>query len=683
MHRYLHTIKASLHFKKWSRKRFAILLSLGRVVHMGVLCTGYGMIAGTMAVSAQPDSVTVNGEAKLLEEIEVAGYRGAISQTEVARTVALIRHEDFSGGAPSAVFEVLEFLSPVDARQRGPFGVQTDLTLRGGGFDHVMVLINGINANDPQTGHFSADLPVDPEIVERIEVLQGPGTRSLGPGAFSGAVNIVTKKVDKANAGFNLTGGQHGLRRGHLHAGFGTGRMNHMISGGYSASDGYRPNTDFQAGSVYYNSSYKSDEVHIEFQTGYRQKSFGAAGYYSPKFPDQYEENSMWFASIRTVSGSRNRLSNTIYFRTQKDHFRLIRNEPVQYNNYHLNEVWGIQSNLTRHCGPVTLVVGGDFRGENILSNNLGTEMQTPVKVRGADSATYSRHDTRSNVSIFVEGRFRKGRFFASGGVLLNRNTAYARVPVLFPGLDAGFRLADYSKIYVSYASALHVPTFTDLYYKDPVNEGNLNLRPNRMQAVELGFQHKRSVLECHANLFINHATDMIDWLWSFESNRFGASNVKSFLAGGAEAFLAVRNNDSQRLPGPLRSVSFRYQYIHVSKSVSDSLSKYHHLKHKLALTADHRLFWKFFMNWTASYQQRAGHRVEYDPVGAGYIIRENEPVWLIHSTVSLQMKHIQVFAKVTNLLNRSYIEAGSAIQPGRWFAFGISYDTANLTARH
>ena len=48
----------------------------------------------------------------------------------------------------------------VDTRTRGPFGMQTDISLRGAPFEENLVMLNGISINDPKSGHHNMDLPI-------------------------------------------------------------------------------------------------------------------------------------------------------------------------------------------------------------------------------------------------------------------------------------------------------------------------------------------------------------------------------------------------------------------------------------------------------------------------------------------------------------------------------------------
>ena len=59
----------------------------------------------------------------------------------------------------------------------------------------LFIGLNGANLTNPQTGHYNLDLPINLSDIERIEIIQGPASFLYGAGAFSGGINIVTKKI--------------------------------------------------------------------------------------------------------------------------------------------------------------------------------------------------------------------------------------------------------------------------------------------------------------------------------------------------------------------------------------------------------------------------------------------------------------------------------------------------------
>ena len=81
--------------------------------------------------------------------------------------------EEIENAPVQTIEDLLEYAMNVDVRQRGGQGVQADISMRGGTFEQVLVMLNGIKLNDPQTGHHTMDLPVSLEQIERIEVITG------------------------------------------------------------------------------------------------------------------------------------------------------------------------------------------------------------------------------------------------------------------------------------------------------------------------------------------------------------------------------------------------------------------------------------------------------------------------------------------------------------------------------
>ena len=125
-----------------------------------------------------------------LEEVEISADRTQL-YSSLGRIVTTIEKVQIEQAAVRSIDDLLDFVAGIDVRQRGANGVQADLSIRGGSFDQILVLLNGVNITDPQTGHYNLDIPVDIGDVSRVEILQGSSARVLGPNAFSGAINNV------------------------------------------------------------------------------------------------------------------------------------------------------------------------------------------------------------------------------------------------------------------------------------------------------------------------------------------------------------------------------------------------------------------------------------------------------------------------------------------------------------
>ena len=142
--------------------------------------------------------------------------------------VTVLDRADIQQAPVQSINDLLKYAVGVDVRQRGPIGAQADISIRGGTQEQIIILLNGINICDPQTGHNTMDLPVDLSEILRIEVLEGPAGRIYGTSSLVGAVNIVTRSPHPASplgeeqVQLRMEGGSYGYAstRGELEGGF-------------------------------------------------------------------------------------------------------------------------------------------------------------------------------------------------------------------------------------------------------------------------------------------------------------------------------------------------------------------------------------------------------------------------------------------------------------------------------
>ena len=212
MYRHRFNDRQALRFKHFSRRSYALFSCIGREV---LICTlsvatltyakADGISTKSAATAMAADSLG-RQEVKL-DEVLVTGSRAPLTALQSAKIVTVISRDDIQRAEASSINDILKLATGVDVRQRGGFGVQTDISINGGTFDQITILLNGVNMSSPQTGHNAADFPVSLSDIERIEVLEGASARVFGSSAFNGAINIVTRTDKESSVRVSAEGG--------------------------------------------------------------------------------------------------------------------------------------------------------------------------------------------------------------------------------------------------------------------------------------------------------------------------------------------------------------------------------------------------------------------------------------------------------------------------------------------
>ena len=194
--------RAVLVFRQFGNKGYSLFACLGREVVCSVLSVTTLTYASAESISTHPvvtDSAAMTTAREMvLEEVSVTGSRAPLTKSQAARMVTVLDRADIAQAPVQSVNDLLKYAIGVDVRQRGPIGAQTDISIRGGTSEQIILLLNGINICDPQTGHNAMDLPVDLSDIVRIEVIEGPAGRIYGTSSLVGAVNIVTDVRDQS-----------------------------------------------------------------------------------------------------------------------------------------------------------------------------------------------------------------------------------------------------------------------------------------------------------------------------------------------------------------------------------------------------------------------------------------------------------------------------------------------------
>lgn len=671
---------SAVRFKYFNNKSYAAFNSLHKQVNIGVVAIATLTFANPQAVSAQTESVNEKHEYQM-DGVEIIGSRVPLTQSEAARMVTVLDRKTIEHAPVQSINDLLKYATGVDVRQRGSMGIQADISIRGGTFDQITLLLNGINISNPQTGHLAADFPVAWEDIERIEILEGPAARIFGTSAFCGAINIVTSAESRKQIQINAEGGSYGLGGGGLRLSLPHGKSwKNQLSGGYLRSDGATLNSDFETWRTYYQGEASVSSTRLRWQTGYSRKKYGANTFYSALYDNQYEETERYIVSVQADAAiGKLHLAPSAYWNRFIDHYQLVRHTNTG-ENFHRTDVYGTTLNAYFKSILGKTSFGLEVRNEGIFSTALGRPLEESqyIDIPHRSGKQYIKKDSRTNIGYYLEHNILLPKATFSLGVMANKNTAYDDRSHFYPGVDVSYRPAPQWKIFASWNMALRMPTFTDLYYKSPTQEGNLGLRPEETQAVSIGTRYRRPAVSTSLNMFYHRGKNMIDWVMFTPEDVYHSANFKLDNYGiEADATIYFR----ERLDGrfPLERLTLGYAYIHQRRhddiAVYKSNYALEYLRHKFTAGLQHRIWKQLSATWSFRWQDRMGAYLKYtDRNSRNGTLTPYHPYALLDLRVQWNAPRFQVYVEGNNLTNHTYYDLGNIPQPGFWIKVGGSY---------
>lgn len=577
---------------------------------------------------------------ELLDEVIISADRIEIPFSEDSRTITVISSEEIKKSTALTVADLLQQVAGVDIRRRGTYGSQADLYIRGGGFDQTLLLIDGIKVNDAQTGHHTLNLALPLEVIERIEIIKGPAARVYGQNAFTGAVNIVTKKKGPEFVSVGVKGGSYNQLNGELTTNINFENSSHLVHYSRNTSDGYRYNTDYDNQNYFLKSRLNTQKTPVEFLVSFAERKFGANGFYStPAARDQYEETQTSLIGL-TAHFNKNNLNFTprLYWRRNQDEYVFVRQVPSIYRNLHITNKIGAEVNANYTSSLGITGFGVDLAKVYISSNNL------------------SNHN-RFTTTVFLEHRFQflNDRFDVTPGIA---GTYFSDFKFhAFPGVDVGYKISAQWKAYANAGYTYRIPTYTDLYYSDPTTLGNENLDPEEAIAEEIGVKFNTKNVNVNIAFFNRDSKNLIDYVKNIEADPFVATNIRSLNTKGFEAQLDYRF----LFAGFQQNLKTGYTFIDDEvKTLAVNFSRYsiNSLKHQVTASFSTQFLKNLYQTVGYSYSERTA--------GVCYSV--------VDASVRFQLKKLEFSVLANNIFNEEYTETNLVPMPKGNLLFGVKY---------
>ncbi|AFJ03601.1 TonB-dependent receptor, putative [Methylophaga frappieri] len=194
-------------------------------------------LLGLMIGSALSGMANANTE---LDQIVVTATRTPTSLDQIGSAVSVITAEDIQQRQFITLSDALKDLPGMHVVASGNRGSQTSLFIRGSNSNHTLVLVDGIEMNDPSSpngGFDFANFLLDD--VQSIEVVRGSQSVLYGSDAIGGVVHVRTKSGSgKLQARAKAEIGTHSTHHEMLAVSGSVNDFSYALTGGFFESDG-------------------------------------------------------------------------------------------------------------------------------------------------------------------------------------------------------------------------------------------------------------------------------------------------------------------------------------------------------------------------------------------------------------------------------------------------------------
>jgi vitamin B12 transporter len=512
-----------------------MMMHRGRDWHLKLNSLFFSLVTLTVFTSlawGQEDKPRSDEEILEMERLVVTATRTAEELLDVPGHVTVITEEEIRASGASNLAKVLDNKAGVSVSDFGPEGSEKSISLRGSTTSQVLVLIDGVRANNAQNGVVDLSLiPLDN--IERIEIVRGGMSALYGADAVGGVINVITKRQTRKEYTLRIAveNGSY-LPQKHV-KGFGlatssndpdfldlvdtqraTAQLSHDFGpmslnaagsfihaqNAYIFKDGHnenrkRENAELLGGDLWLAARFPMEQGFFDLSGSYLRHRKGIPGTDTLPTPEAEQEDQ--------------RIRTTLHFKTERlftdlltldltTHFtasELSYSDPT-YATDSLHRLYSAGAEIVQEAlflEMVSFVYGGSFGYDTIDS----TDLSDRERIFGGAFV---------EIPLYIGERFtlipaaRYDYYSDFYGALGFR-------------LGSAYRLSDSLSIKASLSRSFRAPTFNDLYWpSDAFAEGNPDLEPETGYNADIGFTLAGERLHWDAFLFARYVRDVILW---------------------------------------------------------------------------------------------------------------------------------------------------------------------------
>ena len=601
-----------------------------------------------------------------LDQIIVTGARAPISAGDVGSAVTVLTRDDIEHRQARYVADLLRAVPGFAVSHSGVLGSQTQVRVRGSEANQVLVLIDGVRANDPATGDEFRWEHLATANIERIEIVRGPQSALWGSDAIGGVVHIITRSGNDAR-GINgyLEGGSENTVNGSLSGGFGGDNwsvglgLEQLSTDGSNISRTGDEDDDSDMSTASLNARIQASD-NVAVRLGVRSvdaySQFDAVDFFVTGLPadsDVATDSTQNFAHLVLAIGSGD---------SRTTHHVGVRH----FDSDHRDLVDGAQVSSSA-SDRLSLTYQADIAlGHNVLSLALEHE-QTDFEQRGEVSFGDPNQDQEMDVTSAIADF--QGRVSDNLTYLLSaRADNYSDFDDVLTGrASVAWAISDRTTLRANIGTGQKTPTFIERYGFFPGQFiGNPDLKPEHSTSYDVGIdQQFGDALSVQVALFKQDIEDEIDGFvldpqtFLFTAENLATTSERTGLELGASWDVSAQ-----------LAVDMNYTYTDASENGAPELRR---PRHSGSLHAGYSILEERGRITFAANYGGTRHDIFFPPWPDPSEVVTLRNYWLVDLTAQYAVtESIKLFARASNLLDTEYEQVYGYRTRGRAVFAGI-----------
>jgi len=418
----------------------------------------------------------------------------------------------------------LRFDPRIDLQVRNSAAASADCSVRGGIFTQTGFRAGAATLLDPQTGHYSSEIPIAPLFLDPARILSGFENARDGFNATAGTATFGWSRVEpgwSAGAGWGGRGfNSQRVSAGYLSPppGFLSGAADEAgfdLDLARAAGDGTRPDGDFDFQRFGGRLQLISGRAQTDLFAGYGEKFFGWPDMYTPEelIPSAETESlhtAVVFLNHRRRYSDGNHLELSGYYRKNSDHYVLQRDDPGLYQAFHRTVVWSAGASGRHDFGPLALAYSGQLTADRLDSTTITF---SPYYSRTLGKAALLPEKTvvlKEDLDLVIS---------AGAGLDLSNRAGDCLSPLAGAELIRRPRQGGSDRCFLRYGGASQLPDYTALGSPSGgLFGGNPDLGRERSRTAEAGLAIEREVWRLEGSIFYRADRDLVDWTFNRET---------------------------------------------------------------------------------------------------------------------------------------------------------------------